>query len=64
MKENTCGSGTAILLVHRVASTSGTGSDWVVKLIDVYLGELAGQPKIGVIECSCLTLTGFFCLPD
>lgn len=30
-----------------VASTSGTDSDWVVKLIDVYPDELAGDPEMG-----------------
>lgn len=30
-----------------VASTSGTDSDWVVKLIDVYPDEVAGQPAMG-----------------
>ncbi|MEO6392687.1 MAG: CocE/NonD family hydrolase [Pyrinomonadaceae bacterium] len=30
-----------------VASTSGTDSDWVVKLIDVYPDEFAGQPAMG-----------------
>jgi len=30
-----------------VASTSGTDSDWVVKLIDVYPDEVAGQPEMG-----------------
>jgi putative CocE/NonD family hydrolase len=30
-----------------VASTSGTDSDWVVKLIDVYPDEVAGQPELG-----------------
>ena len=30
-----------------VASTSGTDSDWVVKLIDVYPGEVAGQAAMG-----------------
>ncbi|MDE3062998.1 MAG: CocE/NonD family hydrolase, partial [Acidobacteriota bacterium] len=34
-------------LVHLVASTSGTDSDWVVKLIDVYPDEVAGQPDLG-----------------
>ncbi|HEX8557890.1 MAG TPA: CocE/NonD family hydrolase [Pyrinomonadaceae bacterium] len=29
------------------ASTSGTDSDWVVKLIDVYPDEVAGQPAMG-----------------
>ncbi len=30
-----------------VASTSGSDSDWVVKLIDVYPDEVAGQPGLG-----------------
>jgi putative CocE/NonD family hydrolase len=30
-----------------VASTSGSDSDWVVKLIDVYPDEVAGQPNLG-----------------
>ncbi|HXI04515.1 MAG TPA: CocE/NonD family hydrolase [Candidatus Saccharimonadales bacterium] len=30
-----------------VASTSGTDSDWVVKLIDVYPDEVAAQPEMG-----------------
>jgi len=30
-----------------VASTSGTDSDWVVKLIDLYPDEVAGQPEMG-----------------
>ncbi len=30
-----------------VASTSGTDSDWVVKLIDVYPDEVAEQPEMG-----------------
>ncbi len=30
-----------------VASTSGTDSDWVVKVIDVYPDEVAGQPGMG-----------------
>jgi uncharacterized protein len=34
-------------VVHLVASTSGTDSDWVVKLIDVYPGEVAGQAELG-----------------
>jgi putative CocE/NonD family hydrolase len=33
--------------VNLVASTSGTDSDWVVKLIDVYPDEVAGQPQMG-----------------
>ncbi len=34
-------------IAHLVASTSGTDSDWVVKLIDVYPDEVADQPKMG-----------------
>ncbi|HET6922220.1 MAG TPA: CocE/NonD family hydrolase, partial [Anaeromyxobacteraceae bacterium] len=34
-------------VVNLVASTSGTDSDWVVKLIDVYPDEVAGQPHLG-----------------
>jgi putative CocE/NonD family hydrolase len=34
-------------IAHLVASTSGTDSDWVVKLIDVYPDEVAGQPALG-----------------
>jgi len=34
-------------VVHLVASTSGTDSDWVVKLIDVYPDEVADQPDLG-----------------
>jgi uncharacterized protein len=34
-------------VVHLVASTSGTDSDWVVKLIDVYPDEVAAQPEMG-----------------
>jgi uncharacterized protein len=30
-----------------VASTSGSDSDWVVKLIDVYPDEVTGQPELG-----------------
>jgi predicted acyl esterase len=30
-----------------MASTSGSDSDWVVKLIDVYPDEVAGQPALG-----------------
>jgi len=33
--------------VNLVASTSGTDSDWVVKLIDVYPDEVAGEPSLG-----------------
>jgi len=34
-------------MVHLTASTSGTDSDWVVKLIDVYPDEVAGDPSMG-----------------
>ena len=34
-------------LVNLVASTTGTDADWVVKLIDVYPDEVAGQPQLG-----------------
>jgi putative CocE/NonD family hydrolase len=33
--------------VHLMASTTGTDSDWVVKLIDVYPDEVAAQPGLG-----------------
>src|SRR5947209_1420381 len=33
--------------VNLIASTSGTDSDWVVKLIDVYPDEVAQQPEMG-----------------
>jgi len=33
--------------VNLIASTSGTDADWVVKLIDVYPDEVAGQPALG-----------------
>jgi putative CocE/NonD family hydrolase len=34
-------------MVHLMASTSGTDSDWVVKLIDVYPDEVASQRELG-----------------
>jgi uncharacterized protein len=34
-------------IANLVASTSGTDSDWVVKLIDVYPDEVADQPRMG-----------------
>ncbi|MEP7272271.1 MAG: CocE/NonD family hydrolase [Acidobacteriota bacterium] len=34
-------------MANLVASTSGTDADWVVKLIDVYPDEVAGQPAMG-----------------
>jgi uncharacterized protein len=33
--------------VHLVASTSGTDSDWVVKLIDLYPDQMADEPNMG-----------------
>ncbi|HSL22962.1 MAG TPA: CocE/NonD family hydrolase [Vicinamibacterales bacterium] len=36
--------------VNLVASTSGTDSDWVVKLIDVFPGEVPSQPEMGGYE--------------
>ena len=33
--------------VNLVAATSGTDSDWVVKLIDVYPDQVAEQPEMG-----------------
>jgi putative hydrolase, CocE/NonD family len=34
-------------VVNLVASTSGTDSDWVVKLIDVFPDEVPSQPELG-----------------
>ena len=34
-------------VVHLTASTSGTDSDWVVKVIDVYPDETPSQPEMG-----------------
>jgi len=34
-------------IANLIASTSGTDSDWVVKLIDVWPAQVAGQPKMG-----------------
>ncbi|HEY7114927.1 MAG TPA: CocE/NonD family hydrolase [Thermoanaerobaculia bacterium] len=34
-------------IVHLVASTSGTDSDWIVKVIDVYPDQVADQPGMG-----------------
>jgi hypothetical protein len=34
-------------VANLVASTSGTDSDWVVKLIDLYPDEVASQPAMG-----------------
>lgn len=35
------------IVAHLFASTSGTDSDWVVKLIDVYPEKYAADPKMG-----------------
>jgi putative CocE/NonD family hydrolase len=37
-------------IVNLVASTSGTDSEWVVKLIDVYPDEVASDPEMGRYE--------------
>lgn len=37
-------------IANLIASTSGTDSDWVVKVIDVYPDEVAGDPKMGGYE--------------
>jgi putative CocE/NonD family hydrolase len=42
-------------VVHLVASTSGTDSDWVVKLIDVYPDEVPSQPEMGGYQLSIAT---------
>ena len=34
-------------VANLIASTSGTDSDWVVKLIDVYPDEVAAEPEMG-----------------
>jgi hypothetical protein len=34
-------------VANLIASTSGTDSDWVVKLIDAYPDEVAGEPHLG-----------------
>ena len=34
-------------IANLVASTSGTDADWVVKVIDVYPDEVAGDPQMG-----------------
>ena len=34
-------------IANLIASTSGTDSDWVVKIIDLYPDEVAGDPKMG-----------------
>ncbi|MFN2533073.1 MAG: CocE/NonD family hydrolase [Pyrinomonadaceae bacterium] len=37
---------TGDVIAHLFASTSGTDSDWIVKLIDVYPGQDPGDPKM------------------
>jgi len=37
-------------IANLIASTSGTDSDWVVKVIDVYPDEVAGRAKMGGYE--------------
>jgi len=37
-------------IANLVASTSGTDSDWVIKIIDVYPDEVASQPVLGGYE--------------
>jgi putative CocE/NonD family hydrolase len=37
-------------IANIIASTSGSDSDWVVKLIDVYPDEVASQPNLGGYE--------------
>lgn len=34
-------------MVNLIASTSGTDSDWVIKIIDLYPDEVAAQPNMG-----------------
>jgi putative CocE/NonD family hydrolase len=34
-------------IANLIAATSGTDSDWVVKVIDLYPDEVAGQPNMG-----------------
>jgi putative CocE/NonD family hydrolase len=37
-------------MANVIASTTGTDADWVIKLIDVYPDEVAGQPALGGYE--------------
>jgi uncharacterized protein len=39
-------------IANLIASTSGTDSDWVVKLIDVYPDEVPSQPEMGGYQLS------------
>jgi uncharacterized protein len=34
-------------IAHLISATTGTDADWVVKLIDVYPDEVAGEPELG-----------------
>ncbi len=45
LAENVCAAGD--LVAHLFASTSGTDSDWIVKLIDVYPEEQRPDPTMG-----------------
>ncbi len=38
------------IIAHLFASTSGTDSDWIVKLIDVYPEKVASKPQMGGYE--------------
>ncbi len=40
------------VIANLVASTSGTDSDWVVKLIDVYPDQVADHPELGGYQLS------------
>jgi len=42
-------------IVHLYASTSGSDSDWVVKVIDVYPGTMADNPNMGGYELPIAT---------
>ena len=44
-------------VVHLVASTSGTDSDWVVKLIDVYPDEVPSQPESETVRLPRLSFS-------
>ena len=39
-------------IANLVAATTGTDVDWVVKLIDVYPDEMAGEPELGGYQLS------------
>ena len=46
-------------MVNLVASTSGTDSDWVVKLIDVYPDEVPMQPAMGGYQLAMVSMDIF-----